>query len=224
MAEASDPAGRVRRSAPEPQALDHLLVPGRVLALEIVEQAAPLADHDEQAAPRVEILGMRREVVGEIADALAEDGDLHLRRAGVALLAGVFLDELLLARQRDRHRVSPCLKDSAHAPAAALPPRPRRAPPACRRWWRKPSRRRRADRCAPGRKGAAASRPGRDAGGGLRLPSRPGPGCRPARSRPEEGARKRPHYAPGRPVYPGKSPARGGSDRPQAGAARRYGQ
>jgi hypothetical protein len=36
-------------------------------------------------------------VVGEIADALAQDGDLDLGRSGIALLRGVFCDERLLA-------------------------------------------------------------------------------------------------------------------------------
>src|SRR6185437_6135264 len=45
-------AGRQRRSATQPQALDHLLVAGGIGALQIVELAAALADHDQKAAAR----------------------------------------------------------------------------------------------------------------------------------------------------------------------------
>src|SRR5471030_2301730 len=43
-------------SATQPQPPDQRFVPGDVLALEIIEQAAAVADHDEQAAPRMEVL------------------------------------------------------------------------------------------------------------------------------------------------------------------------
>src|SRR5690348_6061324 len=100
-------AGRQRRSATQPQSLDHLLVTVGVRALQIVELAAALADHDQEAAPRMEILGMAGQVIGQVLYALAQDRDLHFGRSRIALLAGVFLDELLLALKRDRHRVSP---------------------------------------------------------------------------------------------------------------------
>src|ERR1700722_8392674 len=55
--------GRRRaRSASEPQAPDQRLVARGVDALQIVEQAAARADHHEQAAARMEIFLMRREV------------------------------------------------------------------------------------------------------------------------------------------------------------------
>src|SRR5690349_8624065 len=74
-----------RRSAPQPQTLDDGLIAACILALEIVELAATLADHHEEAAPRVKILGVGRQMVREIANALAQDRDLHLGRAGVFL-------------------------------------------------------------------------------------------------------------------------------------------
>ena len=58
-------------STPQAEAPDQRLVAAGVRALEIVEQAAPLADHDQQAAPRVKVLFMRAEMVGQVADAFA---------------------------------------------------------------------------------------------------------------------------------------------------------
>src|SRR5580658_5303069 len=94
--------GRRRaRSAPEPQALDHGLIAARIGALQVVEQTAPLPNHHEKPTARMEILIMRRQMLGEVLDALAQDGDLHLGRTGIALFAGVIPDKLLLTRKRE---------------------------------------------------------------------------------------------------------------------------
>src|SRR6516225_196733 len=79
--------------------------------LEIVQQSAPLADHDEQSAPRVEVLLMAPQMIGEIADALAQDRHLDLRRPGVTLFGGVLDDERMLALGSDRHRSTPSAID-----------------------------------------------------------------------------------------------------------------
>ena len=55
-------------------------------ALQIIEQTPALADHDQQPAPRVKILFVRAEMVGQVADAFRQDRDLHLGRAGIARL------------------------------------------------------------------------------------------------------------------------------------------
>ena len=65
------------------KALDELLVAPVVLALEIVEQPAALTDH-HQATPGMEILLVRLQMIGQILDALGQDRDLDLGRAGVA--------------------------------------------------------------------------------------------------------------------------------------------
>src|SRR6185503_15959740 len=80
------------RSSPEPrgvvssgkrsllaqaEALDERAVGLDVGALEVVEQAAPLAHELEQPPARMEILGMRFEVIREHVDACRLDRDLH---------------------------------------------------------------------------------------------------------------------------------------------------
>src|SRR5436190_24057713 len=92
-----DRAGVNEGSAAQPDASDQSLVTRRARLLEIIQQTAPLADHDEQSAPRVEILFVCRQVIGQVADALTQDGDLNLRRSGIALLRGVLCDMRLLA-------------------------------------------------------------------------------------------------------------------------------
>ena len=71
------------------QAANQIGVALGVLALQVVQQAAALADQLEQAAARVMIFRVRLEVLGEIADAFAENGDLNFRRAGVGVVGAV---------------------------------------------------------------------------------------------------------------------------------------
>src|SRR5438045_2074862 len=85
---------------------DQGCVPLIVGSLEVIEQPAALADHDQQPAARVKIFFMRRQMVGQIADPLGQDRYLNLGRSGVALLDGIVADERLLALGSNRHRVS----------------------------------------------------------------------------------------------------------------------
>src|SRR3546814_5451528 len=80
------------------------IVTGLVLALHVVQQAPALADHDQKAAARVEILAMSLEMLGKIRDALRQDGDLNFRRSGVTLVGAILLNQRSLALGRDRHR------------------------------------------------------------------------------------------------------------------------
>src|SRR2546428_166684 len=60
---------------------------------EVVEQLAPLRYQFEQSTPRVVILDMSLEMLGEAADALRKDRDLHLRRACIAGLGRKAFDD-----------------------------------------------------------------------------------------------------------------------------------
>jgi hypothetical protein len=73
------------------------LVAGSVLVAEIIEQAPPLPNHDEQASPRMEILLVRLQMFGQIADALAQQGHLDFGRTRVIRDRRVLLDDRLLA-------------------------------------------------------------------------------------------------------------------------------
>src|SRR5947209_5229718 len=79
----------------EPEALDGRAVALDVLPLQVVEQAAAAADHLEQAAAAVVVLGVGLEVLGQLDDAMRQDRDLHLGRTGVALMRPVLVDDLL---------------------------------------------------------------------------------------------------------------------------------
>jgi hypothetical protein len=65
-----------RPSPPEPELGDNRPVPLDVGPLQIVQQAAPLADQLEQPAPRIVVMGVRFQMVGEVIDPFAEDCDL----------------------------------------------------------------------------------------------------------------------------------------------------
>src|ERR1700694_670225 len=86
----------VRPSPPEPELGDDRSVPLDVGALQIVQQPAALADQLQQPAPRVVVVGVRLEMVGEVIDPFAEDRDLDFGRPGVLLVEAVRLDHARL--------------------------------------------------------------------------------------------------------------------------------
>ena len=90
--------------APQAETFDQGLIPRRIVSLEVVEQATTLADQPHQPAPGLMILEVRLEVLGELSDALRQDGDLNLGRAGVAFVRCKLRDELLPLLGRDQGR------------------------------------------------------------------------------------------------------------------------
>src|SRR5665213_1343788 len=93
------------RLATQAQPIDDLLVTRTVNLLEIVEKAAPLAHHLEQAPPGMIVLEVALEVLGQVGNPLGKDRDLDFRRTGVLDAVGVFLDQRLLAFGSYRHRI-----------------------------------------------------------------------------------------------------------------------
>ena len=67
-----------RPSPPEPELGNNRSVPVDVGPLQIVQQAAPLADQLQQPTARIVVMGVRFQVVGEVIDPFAEDCDLDL--------------------------------------------------------------------------------------------------------------------------------------------------
>jgi|SRR5665213_1975833 len=76
--------------------LNELAVFGDVLLCEIIEQAPALADHHEQPAAAVVILGIFLEVRCEGIDLLCEDSDLYFRAPRVVRRFAELRSELLL--------------------------------------------------------------------------------------------------------------------------------
>src|SRR5690348_12816911 len=68
---------------------DECPVPLDVVAPEVVEQPAPPADEHEQPALAVEVLLVHPHVLGQVPDAVREERDLDLGRAGVGLVLAV---------------------------------------------------------------------------------------------------------------------------------------
>src|SRR3546814_1693749 len=84
------------------QLRDKFRVAARVFLFQIVKQAAALVDEHQKATTAVVILVMTFELLGQVRDALGQDRHLHLGRPRIAILAGMFLDEFLLALRGNR--------------------------------------------------------------------------------------------------------------------------
>src|SRR5262249_49436896 len=89
--------------APKPQLLDEGAVALEIRALEIVQKAAAPADELEQAAPRVVVVLVRAQMLGELVDPARQHRDLNLGRARVRLGAAVRLNHLLLLFLGEAH-------------------------------------------------------------------------------------------------------------------------
>ena len=82
---------RINRSsskslAPEAEFGDEASVSLYVFSTQIDEQAATLANHQQQAASAVMIVFVVAKMLGQMLDPLCEHGHLNLRRASVALM------------------------------------------------------------------------------------------------------------------------------------------
>src|SRR5689334_25020215 len=190
--------GSFRRLAAQAQLADDVLVARVVLLLQIVEQATALSDHDQQTATGMEILLVALQVFRQILDPLGEDRDLNFRGAGVVGALGVFLDDFRFPLCGNRHRVSPFEKSkgSSRAPERARLLRNGSKQRACLPTWRKPCRPGEIPGYGRGLDGGEAQPVVRTEGVSPRWPSRPVPGCRPARSRSAKRAYKRRDYVP----------------------------
>src|SRR5438552_2349697 len=80
------------------QPFDELPIPRGILRLQVVEESSALPDQLEQPAARMVVLLVGLEVLGQILDALGQERDLDLGRAGVALVRPELLDHTLLLR------------------------------------------------------------------------------------------------------------------------------
>ena len=86
---------RGARLAAQSEPLDEHAVALDVLLAEVAELPAAAPDELEQPAPRVVVVRVLAEVIGEPPDALGQQRDLHLRRTGVSVMRLVVADDLL---------------------------------------------------------------------------------------------------------------------------------
>src|SRR5262245_28265564 len=92
-------------SSTQSETLDDRAVAVDVGLVQVVQQPTTLAHEEQQATTRVVVVLVLLEVLGQVADAVAEQRDLDLGRTGVALLGRVLGDDLLLGLRvgTDRH-------------------------------------------------------------------------------------------------------------------------
>src|SRR5215475_9975513 len=88
--------GRSAASAAQAETLDDRAVALDVGLVQVVQQPTTLTHEEQQTTTRVVVVLVLLEVIGQVADAVTEQRDLHLGRTGVALLRGVLRDDLLL--------------------------------------------------------------------------------------------------------------------------------
>src|ERR1700738_3080088 len=80
------------------------LVTRLVLLLDVIEKRTARRHELQETAPRMVCFHLGLEVPGEVVDAFRQDRDLNLRRAGVAGLGGIRLDDFRFAFGGNRHR------------------------------------------------------------------------------------------------------------------------
>jgi len=80
-----------RELAAQAEASDERLVTGEIPVTQVVEQAATLADHDNQSPAGVVIALVTLEMRGQRLDALRQQGHLDLHRTRILLVLLIFL-------------------------------------------------------------------------------------------------------------------------------------
>ena len=84
--------------AADPQFGDQRSVSLNIIAAEVIEQAPPTPDQHQQASPRVMILFMGLQVLGQVLNALGEQSDLHLSGPRVGVVPAVLSDRCSFVR------------------------------------------------------------------------------------------------------------------------------
>ena len=115
---------RIKLNNPEPstaqaKAGDQGTVAVLVLALEVVEQFAAGIDHTHQTPAGVMVVLVLGKMPGELFYTGGQQGDLHFGRAGIALSASVFGDDLLFLCCAHWHGIVSHVETSNKAPAAS---------------------------------------------------------------------------------------------------------
>jgi len=80
----------------EPESFDQGAVASDFLFLDIVQKAPAPSDLDQQPPPGMMIFFVNLQVLGQVVDAMGQDGDLDLRRPGVGLMELELPDHLLI--------------------------------------------------------------------------------------------------------------------------------
>ena len=74
---------------------DKAAIPLDILISEVLEKPSALANHHQQTSPTVMVLFVDLQMLGEVADALAEQRNLDLGRTRVRVVVPMFFDNRL---------------------------------------------------------------------------------------------------------------------------------
>ncbi len=72
--------------------LDNRIITVLVVRLKIAQMRAAISDHLQKSAAGVDILWIFLEMLGKLVNLLREEHDLHVRGAGICVVAGDILD------------------------------------------------------------------------------------------------------------------------------------
>ena len=78
-----------------------------VSPLEVAQQAAALADHHQQPAAGMVILGMGLKMLGQVLDPVGQEGNLHLAGTGIGLMDFELFNNFLFSLCCLRHAEPP---------------------------------------------------------------------------------------------------------------------
>src|SRR5204862_4839956 len=92
--------------AAQAELLDEGAVALEVVLLQVVQEAAAPPDELEQPAPRVVVVLVGAQMLGQVVDPLREHRGLYLRRARVGRVLAVLPDDLLLRFLGQGHALS----------------------------------------------------------------------------------------------------------------------
>jgi hypothetical protein len=70
----------------QPELLNQRPIPLDILVLEVVQEAPPLAHQFDQSPAGVVVFGVGLEMIGQVTDALAQDGHLYFGGAGIRFM------------------------------------------------------------------------------------------------------------------------------------------
>jgi hypothetical protein len=84
---------------PQAKPLQNRSVTGLVGLFKIIKEFLPLRNKLQKAPPRMMVLGVHLEVLGQISDPFTEQRYLHIRRTRIGLMYPVGLDNLFLFKR-----------------------------------------------------------------------------------------------------------------------------
>lgn len=107
---------RLKRSLTQAEGLDESLVALVVEFLEVVQETATLGNEGQETTTTVVIVFVSLEVLGEGADALGEESNLHFGGTGIVVVTAIFSDDFVFAfSEHDKNLYQSSRLQSSHA-------------------------------------------------------------------------------------------------------------